>query len=72
MLSTADGLGVEQIGKIVAVPRLGPGMTLTDDAVRRTLLRLEARGLAENRSGGWQLTVRGRVLWASKGSLFTL
>ncbi|MRH89110.1 hypothetical protein GFY24_16915 [Nocardia sp. SYP-A9097] len=71
-LSTVDGLDGEQVGKVVAAPPIGPGMTLTDDAVRRILIRLEARGLAENHSRGWQLTKRGRTLWATKGGRFTL
>ncbi|MEV6071137.1 hypothetical protein AB0L82_31715 [Nocardia sp. NPDC052001] len=71
-LNTADGLDIEQIRQAVAVPQAGPGMTLTDGAVRRILIRLQARELPENSSVGWQLTYRGRALWASKGSRFTL
>ncbi|APA97532.1 hypothetical protein [Nocardia seriolae] len=71
-LNTADGLGIEQIAIVVAAPPSGPGMSLNSDATRRILTRLEARGLAENEPAGWRLTRRGRALWATKGSRFTL
>ncbi|WP_405495107.1 hypothetical protein [Nocardia sp. NBC_00511] len=45
---------------------------MTEDSVRRVLTRLEARGIAENASASWQLTARGRALWASKGGSYTL
>lgn len=71
-LSTADGLDAEQLARVVADPPSGPGMTLTGDTVHRVLARLGARGLAENTGPSWQLTRRGRALWAAKGSRFTL
>ncbi|APB00738.1 hypothetical protein NS506_06707 [Nocardia seriolae] len=71
-LVTADALEVDRVVKVIAVPPSGPGMSLSDDAVRCILARLAARGLAENTCQGWKLTRRGRALWGSKGSRFTL
>ncbi|MEU6587258.1 hypothetical protein [Nocardia sp. NPDC046763] len=72
-LNVAGGaLTVDGVAAAVSLPSSGPGMSLSHDSVRRIVTRLEARGLAENGSGGWQLTRRGRVLWDTKGKRFIL
>ncbi|MFE6858296.1 hypothetical protein [Nocardia sp. NPDC057668] len=68
-----DRLTLDRVTTEVASPPSGPGVSLSSDVVRRVLVRLEARGLIDGaQDRGWQLTQRGRMLWASKGSRFTM
>lgn len=71
-LHAGEGADIGRVARAVAAPPSGPGVRLTEDSVRRVLTRLEARGIAENASASWQLTARGRALWASKGGSYTL
>lgn len=75
--SAGESLSAGEIAGAVAKPESGsPGVYLTISAVCRITLRLRERGLIAPTSGGigqrWNLTERGRVLWATKGSRFTL
>ncbi|MEU6580142.1 hypothetical protein [Nocardia sp. NPDC046763] len=66
-------LTVDRVAAAAHLPPSGPGVSLSPDSIRRIMTRLQARGLVENsQDGGWQLTQRGRVLWAAKGKRFTL
>ncbi|MGV9408689.1 hypothetical protein ACWDOP_02145 [Nocardia sp. NPDC003693] len=64
---------VDSLAAMVAAPERGPGLYLSPESVCRIVTRLRARGLVEDcTDGGWRLTHRGRVLWATKGERFTL
>lgn len=70
---TPDALSIDQVVTTIANPPVGPGIWLSPDSVRRIITRLHARGLVESVDDGeWRLTRRGRVLWAAKGTRFTL
>ncbi|AYF76852.1 hypothetical protein D7D52_27000 [Nocardia yunnanensis] len=75
--TAGESLSAGAIAAAVAKPASSsPGMHLTISAVSRITARLRARDLISATGGGigqrWYLTERGRVLWAAKGSRFTL
>ncbi|MEV6101377.1 hypothetical protein [Nocardia sp. NPDC051981] len=66
-------LTIEGVAAGVSLPPSGPGNSLGQESIRRIIARLAARGLVESGTDeSWQLTQRGRVLWAAKGKRFTL
>ncbi|MFJ4650950.1 hypothetical protein ACIP5Y_06705 [Nocardia sp. NPDC088792] len=75
--AAGESLSTGDIAAAVAKPATSsPGMHLTISAVCRITARLRARELIALTDGGigqrWYLTQRGRAVWASKGSRFTL
>ncbi|APA99704.1 MarR family transcriptional regulator [Nocardia seriolae] len=67
-------LGVLSGGGVLTVAQLARDAALTSWSARAAVARLEARGLIveARRRGRWELTTRGRGVWAAKGRRFSL